>query len=307
MKGQLSESDKEAFRWLVGEMKSGRIQGPWFDEVRLATSADGLNFTDTRRTVLRKASVPEAVVAANGSVWLLYVDVDLDKLLRAISEGTPMKTGLIGIGGLGAARSSNGVNFEVVPVEIANVVAGEVVDPDVIVAADGTYQLYYLGIPALELNPEAPDPASAPGAHRFYLAESRDLIHWEQKGVAWTGPHGGVDPAVYRVNANTYYIMAGGIGKSEDGGRTFQPFSGMVTGSWGQPDVIAVDGGYRAFHAEMGGIRSAFSPDGVSWREEQGIRVQGNDPTVVRLKNGTYHLYYKVRAESAAERGVYPR
>jgi hypothetical protein len=55
MSGQLSESAKEALRGLVADMKSGRIQGPWFDEVRLATSNDGLNFTDTQRTVLRKA------------------------------------------------------------------------------------------------------------------------------------------------------------------------------------------------------------------------------------------------------------
>jgi hypothetical protein len=106
---------------------------------------------------------------------------------------------------------------------------------------------------------------------------------------------GGADPAVYRLTDATYYIIAGGTGKSVDGGRTFQP-SDFAPGSWGQPDVIAVAGGFRCFYSTMNGVRSAFSFDGTHWQEEEGIRFRdGADPTVVRLKNGTYHLYYKVR------------
>ena len=49
-----------SLRELVEDLKSGRYPGPWFDEVRVATSTDALQFTDTGRTVLRKASLPEA-------------------------------------------------------------------------------------------------------------------------------------------------------------------------------------------------------------------------------------------------------
>lgn len=43
--GRTSAEDKADFRWLAEAFKApGR--GPWFDRVRVATSADGLNFTD---------------------------------------------------------------------------------------------------------------------------------------------------------------------------------------------------------------------------------------------------------------------
>jgi len=296
LSGKASDDDKSQLKKLVEWLKtSGR--GPWFDEVRVATSTDGLNFSDTGQTVLRKASVPEAVVDAEGNVWLFYVDSDLDKLVRHVEAGAPFKSGLTGIGGLAAAKSSDGVSFTPVDINIANAIAGEIVDPDIVVGADGSYQLYYLGVPANELAADTPDPARAPGPHKFYLATSRDLVHWEQQGVAWNGPHGGADPAVYRKDAKTWFIIGGGAGRSDDGGKTFQQIQ-MRTGRWGQPDVIAVNGGFRLFYnTGFSGICSAFSKDGVNWTEEEGTRLPGGaDPSVVRMKDGSYRLYYKTSA-----------
>lgn len=286
-------ADRGEVETLVGLMKSDRLPGPWHDEVRVAESRDGLTFTELRVTAVRRASVPEAVVDERGSVWLFYVDTDADHLLRR----PPFKTGLVGIGGLAAARSEDGLRFAPVDMEIANVLRGEVVDPDVVRAPDGTYQMYYLGVEAKHLHPRTPDPARSTAPHDFYLATSRDLARWEQKRVVWTGPHGGADPAVYRTGERTYFILAGGSGRSDDGGLTFREVR-MQTGAWGQPDVVAVPGGYRAYFTAMReGIRSAFSADGVTWREEEGSRLRGGaDPSVVRWKDG-WRMYFKVRGE----------
>lgn len=287
--GTATIADKLDFKKLAAALKeSGR--GPWWDRVRVAESRDGLNFTDLNTTVLEKASVPEAVVDRDGNVWLFFVDGDLDRWVERVEAGGPFGTGLMS---LGAAKSADGIHFERVEMEIKNVNAGKNVDPDIVVAPDGLFHLYYLGVPAAELAPGTADPARAPGPHKFYLATSRDLVHWEQQGVAWTGPHGGADPAVY-CDAKRWFILGGGAGVSDDGGRTFTPIS-MRTGPWGQPDVIAVNGGFRVFYSTLNGIRSAFSADGVNWEDEEGVRARGGaDPSVVRMKDGSWRMYYKV-------------
>ncbi len=286
--------DRADLRTVVHSLLAGG-RGPWRDRVRVAPSADGLDFEELPGTVVEKASVPEAVVDEGGNVWLFYVDADLEALTLAVEEGRPFPTGLVGFGGLAAARSTDGLRFERVELEIEGVVAGEVVDPEILVRPDGTYQLYYLGVPAGRLAPDTPDPARAEGAHDFYLATSRDLVHWEEEGVAWTGPAGGADPTVFGRPEGPHYILGGGTGISEDGGHTFRPLEGVEIGrGWGQPEVVSVEGGFRAFYSTLEGIRSAFSKDGRSWREE-GVRLRGGaDPTVVRMPDGSWRLYFKV-------------
>jgi hypothetical protein len=295
MSGTASNDDKAEFRKIILDMKSGRIPWPVYDQIHVAYSEDGLRFNPRRTVILKKASAPEAVVDAQGQVWLFYTDVDLDKLLDMVDRGAKFTHGLTGIGSLAAARSGDGVNFEPVDIEIQGLVKGAAAGPDIHNAPDGTYQMYYLGVPAIELHSTSPDPAKAPGSHKYYLALSSDLIHWEQTGVAWTGPQGGSDAAVYSTGEDTLFILGGGSGKSTDGGYSFVDVP-KPSGSWRQPDVIAVPGGYRMYYsAPEGGIRSAFSADGTEWMEDPGRRLDmGLDPTVVRMPDGTYRMYYRL-------------
>jgi hypothetical protein len=58
-------------------------------------------------------------------------------------------------------------------------------------------------------------------------------------------------------------------------------------------NVTAVAGGYRFYGTWPGGIRSAVSEDGYTWRVEQGTRLPGSgDPGVVRLPDGTFLMVY---------------
>jgi hypothetical protein len=293
--GTATGKEKEEFRAVVAAMKSGKIPWPFYDEIHVAVSQDGLAFNPSRAVILRRASAPEAVVAPDGQVWLFFTDVDLDKLLDMVDRGVPFTTGLTGVGALAAARSSDGVNFERIDIEIAGMIRGTASAPSILRAPDGSYQMYYLGVPAPELHSTSPDPADAPGPHKYYVAVSSNLAAWEQLGVAWIGPQGGSDPAVYETGDQARYILAGGSGKSLDGGYSFSAVP-KPSGSWSQPDVVPVPGGYRMYYSDPGGgIRSMFSIDGLDWVEEDGYRIRtGTDPTVVRMPDGGYRMYYRV-------------
>lgn len=62
------------------------------------------------------------------------------------------------------------------------------------------------------------------------------------------------------------------------------------------------ENGFRMYyHGQFEGgqvIKSAFSEDGDNWIEEPGIRLRGGlCPSVVKLKDGRYRMYYEVRGE----------
>jgi hypothetical protein len=60
--------------------------------------------------------------------------------------------------------------------------------------------------------------------------------------------------------------------------------------------TMAVEGGYRMYYVEAG-IRSAFSSNGTSWSVE-GLRLDNAaDPTVIKLPNGTWKMFYKVHIQ----------
>jgi len=302
LSNNLSAEDKAVLQSSLDDMKSGENQGPYWDEVRVATSKDGFTFEDTRRVVATHASVPAAVVDNQGRIWLFYVDFDPEPIERLIrGEKVDFKAGFQG---LAAAVSDDGFTFQKVDLEIQNIVQGVAVDPEIVVAEDGTFQMYYLGVPALELAPDSGDPARAPGPHNIYLATAKsDLSKWQQQGVAWVGPHGGADPVVWQINDKIYYIASGGYGKSTDGGYSFKETQDtefpLVNngGPPGTPDILKVEGGYRLFHATRMGIKSFLSKDGISWQEEEGVRGEGADPTVVKRKDGTYLMYYKAKMQ----------
>jgi len=304
LSNNLSAEDKAVLQSSLDDMKSGKNQGPYWDEVRVATSKDGFTFEDTRRTVVIHASVPKAVVDRQGRVWLFYVDFSPEPIERLLQgEQVDFKAGFQG---LSAVVSDDGFTFKKVDLEIEDIVEGVAVDPDIVAAADGTFQMYYLGVPALELSPNSGDPAKSTGPHRIYLATMKsDLSKWQQQGVAWADPYGGADPVVWQINDKIYYIASGGIGKSTDGGYSFKETRETELprvnngGPPGTPDILKVEGGYRLFYATREGIKSLFSKDGVNWQEEEGSRLKaGADPTVVKLKNGTYMMYYKAKMQT---------
>lgn len=70
------------------------------------------------------------------------------------------------------------------------------------------------------------------------------------------------------------------------------------------PEVVSVPGGYRMYYRASGGIKSAYSADGISfvpestmtiedWSDAGGSVVMVSDPSVIPLDGGGFRMYFK--------------
>lgn len=280
--------------------------GPWRQDLRMAVSPDGLTFQEVEGlTLATSAAVPEAVRGPDGRVYLFYVDGDLDHLVdKARTDSAWLKRhGLPGLGALKLLVSDDGRSFSEVPdFGIEGLVGGMVVDPDVVALPDGTWRLYYVGMPVMEYLEKATWDKEE--RHEVYLATSTDLVHWVQQGPALRGPF--ADPCVlcdFSTNGCTMFSFGLDWSESEDGGRSFR-----FRDQWGPPgfapDVVDTgDGGIRLYYNDMAAqapIRSLRSPDRQSWIEEPGVRLPdayGEAPSVVRTADGSWLMYYHALRE----------
>jgi len=70
---------------------------------------------------------------------------------------------------------------------------------------------------------------------------------------------------------------------------------GVRVGVGNVPFVYPLEsGGYRLYFCGMNGALSALSQDGLNFAVEPGVRMHGCDPSLVKLDDGRYRLYYKM-------------
>ena len=88
-------------------------------------------------------------------------------------------------------------------------------------------------------------------------------------------------------------VSADGVGfEVEDGFR--------ISGPYGHPKRLEIDGGIRMFHLVIGGVGSSWSPDGLNFTHEDGLRLAnaatGLDRTggvsVIPVSDGGYRAYF---------------
>ena len=280
--GQASESEVSELRRLVEEWAPSR-PGPWAHAMTgPMRSTDGINFSDAER-VLWKVSVPKVAIAADGSLVAIFVDGDLDRMLEMAEAGEPMPTGIIGLGGLGAATSDDGVTWTRATLTTDLPFPAFAVDPELHAMRDGGWALYFLGVPAEEVCADVPDPFVVPGGHRLYRAESTDLLNWRLVGEVWKTEGGGVDPAVWCVDdLSCYGWFSGPIG-STDGGLSWASSAALSIPVTPQiPDVVRfTDDTWRMYYGAQSGTEVASSTDGLSWQVLGVTTSEPGSPTVV--------------------------
>lgn len=284
--GTTTDCEISLFESILDQRELGA--GPWYEDLWVVPVMDSSTVDVTGATHLKvHAAVPEAYLGPDGRYYVYYVEGDLD-VAREVARSRSNWFATHGIVGYGALRlmvSDDGYTFtEEEEFGIEGLVRGLVVDPDLVAFRDGTYRLYYVGTPIPDLLPDGSWDEDAP--HIVYMAESTDLIHWKQQGVAVEGPN--ADPSVLCLNDMDCMMASTGVelSVSSDGGRTFS-----LEGDWQAwgfaPEFTKMVGpGYRMFYnskVKGGALQSLFSVDGTVWAREEGERCPAYTVEAVSL------------------------
>lgn len=218
--------------------------GPYYHQVVVARSDDGVRVTDARQ-VLEHASVPDGVRLPDGSVLIYYVNGATGSVWVARFDGTAASPiGPISLNGLASPAG--------------------VVDPDATLLASGSVRLAYLA----GFGP----PASAT-SRAMCLADAVDGVNFTVVRTALTlaATDMATDPSLARL-ADGSWLMAVSRGQQtmlarSAAGISFTP--GEILPYGGVPEVASLPDGRVRLYVCAGGIESYVSADlGATWSRE---------------------------------------
>lgn len=258
-------------------------EGPHTHQVMSATSRDGLAWTEDGKVLLEHASVPCAIVTPEGKVLLYFVDAS-----RAPENVNCVES------------TDGGKTFQKTRFAIQGMTAHKAVDPSIVRLENGKYRLYYFGC---RRNPDEE------GTHAIYSAISDDGIRFtEEKRVF--DREGLVDPDVFWTGKE-WLMYVFGLGRTEIArsadGLSFEYVGPLHLKFWGTTAPVRLeDGTFRLYAFTQRGankVCSFASKDCRTWTQEEGTRLappegkEITDPFVVRLKEGTWKMFYKIQAK----------
>lgn len=255
-------------------------KGPWDGMIVLATSSDGLSFTK-QDTLLERAGVPNLLRLNDGTLVLMFQyfsATDWDAF-DVIAYKTSSDSGA-------TWSEMNTVAFNDLPEPID--ADKKPMDPTLVQTEDGTLRLYFTyhakgkTMPALY-------SADAQSLTDDFSVNPNPALALSKQAL--------LDPAVAYLNGMWHHYTW--IDKSEHNihstskdGVTFTQQDDVVLPMDFLGQVIATDGGLRFYGTTGQGIGSATSTDGSTWTMDTGTRIQGADPGVTQLADGTYLMAY---------------
>jgi hypothetical protein len=98
----------------------------------------------------------------------------------------------------------------------------------------------------------------------------------------------------HEVAAGQRYHGISNKGIARSAGRRFKRLDNLHTADIGtQGGALPIEDGYRFYATSPAGVMSATSADGSDWSRDSGLRLPaGDDPAVVRVKDGSYVMVY---------------
>jgi len=260
-------------------------QGPWFSALYMATSEEGLTFTD-EKLFLEHAGVANVILTSDEKLiatyqYFSYVHEELfDKIAYSTSDD------------YGTTWSS------IKRINITGLPQGpNAVDPTLVELEDETFRLYFTYHQQGDQYPQL-FSAKADSIDGDFVNEGQQLftdeiildpavVYFNEKWHHYTVKHGDsfeTEPSENPVSVHSV----------SDNGLAFKLAGEIQLTMQFLGDVIEDDGGLRFY----GGQKSAFSTDGYEWTLEEGDRLEGADPGVVKLPDGTYiTIYTKVNSK----------
>jgi hypothetical protein len=251
------------------------LNGPYYHQIYLARSADGLAWEMDNVMIRDHTSVPE-IARWNDTLWIYAVD--------------GVQHGLI------VLRQGDDDLWWESRVEIAGFDAANAVDPNVITLPDGSLRLYFFGFQT---------PGASPGENRgpatIYSAVSSDGVHFTlEEGARFQSDTIITDPDVVQAADGTWWLFVSQgmdliIARSADG-LAFEAVGASHNG--GVSGTVRLDDGTLRQYvcSPQGGIISQTSADGATWTVESGTRIPGRvcDPSLIREADGSWLMVYKL-------------
>jgi len=266
-------------KWITNSPESDT--GPWNSGLFIATSEDGLIFTD-EKLFLEHSGVANLIMISDSTLiatfqYFSFVNEDMFNIIAYTTSRD-----------LGKTWSS------IKPVEINDLSAGESkngCDPTLVELPNGQLRLYFT---YHQRGEEYPQLFSAIGdsIDSDFLSEGQQLsteeiildpavVYFDGMWHHYTVKHGQEfesDPEAEKISVHSI---------SEDG-LDFELVDEITLDMQFLGDVIEDDGGLRFYN----GRQSAFSTDGYNWTLDDGERIDGADPGVVKLSDGSYIMIY---------------
>lgn len=266
--------------------------GPWNGDIYLSSSNNGLDFTGDK-FFMSHSGVPNLITTRDGDLiatfqYFSFVNEGLfDKIVYTISADggqTWSKIKKVEFSGL----TSSTQKMEANP---------NPVDPTLVQLEDGTFRLYFTYQTPGDAFPNLYS-AKADTIDGTFVSEGQQLevsqmvldpavVYFDGVWHHYTAFHeAGEDLSAAPVSGtkkNVHSTSSTGIDFiQQDDVYADMTFLG---------DVINIGGKLR-FYGTDNGVKSAISPDGVSWTMESGTRVDGADPGVAILESGTFVILY---------------
>ncbi len=240
-----------------------------------ATSTDGQVFTSDNVVLIEGASVPDAILRPDGTIWVYFVN------------------GETGRHGIFVAQGSAEGSFEIMDcVKLDGQFEPTAVDPDIVRLSDGSYRLFYYA-----------NLGQAGGENIIRSAISSDGINFTVEGDVASGPY--TDPTVAALADGSWLLSIprgkeGNLVFASGDGTTFDADGLMVNGADGTPELVALADGRVRMYAGGSALLSFISSDGGStWalEPETELRLTGGtpgagNPSAIQLADGTWLLFY---------------
>lgn len=266
-------------------------KGPFYHQVFMAASLDGLNFMKEDNVLFDQTSVPDIIRLPSGRLLVYVVDG-----ARRSKSGLMM-----------ALSDDNGKSWDLGSVQFKTKdgTAGGGADPEVVLLKDGTLRLYYVRFSG----PPQPNVVSTTSKNWVKSAVSSDGINFEEEDGVRFEYSQITDPDVVNVNGKWFMYLSQGpklIATSSDDGLTFtlektirEKGSALPAGRQVSNTVYVDVDFWRQFFCADGKIQSAKTADGLNFQDEPGFRLEPDsgklicDPAPVHL-GGSWLMLYKV-------------
>lgn len=246
--------------------------GPFYRQIFMARSQDGLNFTKEEKILFDKASVPDVINLPNGRL-----------LLYAVDGARRSKSGL-----LVALSDDGGRSWDVGSLKLKGAGSFGGADPDAVLLNDGTLRLYFV--------------VFKEGQNQILSAVSQDGINFEEEdGIRFSYPQI-TDPDIVNINGKWFMYLSQGpilIVIVSDDGLSWK-FEKIIRNFGSVTGTIYVDTNlWRQYYCTNGAIKSATTSDGLKFIEEEGVRLKETDgklicdPSPVHL-DGQWLLFFKL-------------